>query len=73
MPTHIIRGTVTFPYTAEVTTTDPDNFDLADYYGIARSTVARLAIDEDGLISDDAVVMVDEFHGDYTIDAVEVI
>lgn len=73
MPTHIVRGTVTFPYTAEVTTDDPDNFDFADYYGVSRSTVARLAIDEDGLISDEAVVMVNEFHGDYAIDSVEVI
>jgi hypothetical protein len=72
MPNYTIRGTVTYPYTAEVTVDSIEGFDFADYYGIPRKTVTLRALDEDGLVFDDSAFIVHDTQGDYTIDTVEV-
>jgi hypothetical protein len=71
MPNYIIRGTISYPFTAEISTDTIDGFDFADYYGIPRNAVTLRALDEDGLVSDDAVFIVHDTKGDYAIDTIE--
>jgi hypothetical protein len=71
MPTHIIRGTISLPFEAEVDadTVTPD-FDLANYFGVRREDLGWYALDD--TYSPDSRIIIHDRNGDYTIDTVEV-
>ena len=72
MPDYVIRGTVSYPFTLEISTPDDlDGFDLSEYYGIPTNAIALRALDEDGLVRDDSAFIVHDTKGDCTIENIE--
>jgi len=72
MPDYTIRGTITYPFTASITTDSADGFDLAEFYGAPRNAITLWALDEDGPLSEAGQrLTVHDTEGDYTIDTIE--
>ena len=72
MPDYVVRGTVSYPFTLELSTSESiEEFDLATYYGIPVNAIALRALDEDGLVQDDSIFIIHDTKGDCTIESIE--
>jgi hypothetical protein len=72
MPDYVIRGTVSYPFTLELhTSEDIEGLDLTMLYGLPANAIALHALAEDGLCDDDRMFIVHDTQGDCTVETIE--
>ena len=72
MPDYVIRGTVSYPFTLELRSSEEiKEFDLPTFYGLPANAIALRALDEDGLVDDDSMFIIHDTKGDCTVEVIE--
>jgi hypothetical protein len=75
MPRFVLRGTISFPFEAEIEAEHVDaSFDLAAHFAVPPKMVGYWALEESGPLSDlDQLVTVHDTDSSYVIESVEAI